>query len=649
MPDGTGEFLDVWLMLLEKMVNPKAILDSPHVITSNKNILRRQLNFDPLEYLKQIHKLAFEAVMYMWGKKPLPNYGLRMTESILSILRHILRGEKIIKERSAKSATVAKTDAPTPSTAAAGTSTSTATAPETQPDSDNLRQLMDMGFLREHAVEALMHTHNIEQATEYLLSNHDILERSMEFEMSLTEDDQVMQAIAMSLGESDKEKKKEGAEEEPQSLSDEAIEKFSLKALDVCLGLIEIIPECIYKVCDLLVTIMKRNGCTFRDYVLDRILMEISFYTKHIITNFESSETSPATYQELLNSQNALRLGYYTHLYTLFFEVPTFFDMRVPCGFAVHRAKLIDDFIKLIGIAEVAMTNMNKALEPRWLTPILLLIDSLCKIATCTQRKRDMHSVTTRVWRWYDLATGKWSHYSANNNKLINDAYWNGEQSIRITCGRRRYTVTFSNMLQVNDESGSNRPICMTLLNLMQDYVGNYSKEVPEDPENQPETTLTDKELKRCIPAPSMNENQLEQIVRSCVKFMHLQIDKDLLHAIMRVCVRLTRNFNNAKIFVQEGGVKCLLKMRQISAFNGYEILATVLFRHTLEEPQTLAYAMEKVLRARTLSSIPTTYKELVYLTRQIGSAITRAPETFLDVAKNVLRVDTNVFVRRKY
>lgn len=40
---------------------------------------------------------AFKAVMLMWGKKPLKNYGARMTESILSILRHILRGEKIIK------------------------------------------------------------------------------------------------------------------------------------------------------------------------------------------------------------------------------------------------------------------------------------------------------------------------------------------------------------------------------------------------------------------------------------------------------------------------------------------------------------------------------------------------------------------------
>ncbi|XP_074390359.1 E3 ubiquitin-protein ligase HUWE1-like [Zonotrichia albicollis] len=29
LPDGTGEFLDAWLMLVEKMVNPSTVLESP--------------------------------------------------------------------------------------------------------------------------------------------------------------------------------------------------------------------------------------------------------------------------------------------------------------------------------------------------------------------------------------------------------------------------------------------------------------------------------------------------------------------------------------------------------------------------------------------------------------------------------------------
>ena len=58
LPDGTGEFLDVWLMLLEKMVNPKAILDSPHTVSTKCAVLYNVYeSFDPVKYLINIHKV----------------------------------------------------------------------------------------------------------------------------------------------------------------------------------------------------------------------------------------------------------------------------------------------------------------------------------------------------------------------------------------------------------------------------------------------------------------------------------------------------------------------------------------------------------------------------------------------------------------
>ena len=56
LTDGTGEFLDTWLLLLEKMVNPKAILDSPHTITMKHGAIYKP--FDPLKYLMTIHKVS---------------------------------------------------------------------------------------------------------------------------------------------------------------------------------------------------------------------------------------------------------------------------------------------------------------------------------------------------------------------------------------------------------------------------------------------------------------------------------------------------------------------------------------------------------------------------------------------------------------
>ncbi len=97
LPDGTGEFLDSWLLLLEKMVNPKTVLESPHTLPSKPTTGFRP--FDPMKYLARTHRLAFLAVMKLWGKKPLKVYGARMTESVLSILCHILKGEKIIAEK----------------------------------------------------------------------------------------------------------------------------------------------------------------------------------------------------------------------------------------------------------------------------------------------------------------------------------------------------------------------------------------------------------------------------------------------------------------------------------------------------------------------------------------------------------------------
>ena len=89
--------MDSWLMLLEKMVNPKTVLETPHTLpkTASKTTGGNYKPFDPLKYLTRTHRLAFQAVMKIWGKKPLKTYGARMSESVLTILCHILKGEPL--------------------------------------------------------------------------------------------------------------------------------------------------------------------------------------------------------------------------------------------------------------------------------------------------------------------------------------------------------------------------------------------------------------------------------------------------------------------------------------------------------------------------------------------------------------------------
>ena len=202
------------------MVNPKTVLESPHTLpkTASKTTGGNFKPFDPLKYLTRTHRLAFAAVMKIWGKKPLKTYGARMSESVLTILCHILKGEKLIaaeREKAAQaeqarpngptttaslvSAAVSGLGNPIPVVGGIGSSLAAslnelqarttravsllneAAAPppqeqqqQQQPpevNQEHVATLMDMGFTRERCIEALQAHSSLEQATDYLLNN----------------------------------------------------------------------------------------------------------------------------------------------------------------------------------------------------------------------------------------------------------------------------------------------------------------------------------------------------------------------------------------------------------------------------------------------------------------------------------------------
>ena len=55
-PEGTGEFIDAWLSLIEKLVNPESILDSPHAMPA-KGTVPGYTPFNPVQFLINTHKV----------------------------------------------------------------------------------------------------------------------------------------------------------------------------------------------------------------------------------------------------------------------------------------------------------------------------------------------------------------------------------------------------------------------------------------------------------------------------------------------------------------------------------------------------------------------------------------------------------------
>ena len=62
LPDGTGEFLDAWLMLVEKMVNPSTVLDSPHSLPAKvPGVTPTTPQFSALRFLIVTQKVSSSA------------------------------------------------------------------------------------------------------------------------------------------------------------------------------------------------------------------------------------------------------------------------------------------------------------------------------------------------------------------------------------------------------------------------------------------------------------------------------------------------------------------------------------------------------------------------------------------------------------
>lgn len=807
LPEGTGEFLDTWLFLLERLVNPRTMLDSPNSLPAKSSQPGYQ-PFSPLKFLIHIQKVAFEAVMKLWNKKPLKSYGVRISESVLVILCSIIKGEAIILERLAKekesmptSTTTATTTTTNTSTNNTSTTTTTTTTTSTttttttpatattvtpspvpasapvsleaasQPSADSevnqqhLQALMDMGFGRERCMEAIAQTHTLQQATEYLLMNplmDQVSGAGGGGDMELTEEDQMLQAIAMSLGEnvqvsgSGSQHRSVLAKPPPvpqkvvddEPLSKDTLDNFTEFVLEGCLSQLDVQPQMVYKVCELLTTCATRNGTVWRDNMLTTLINQISSQAGQLLlTNtLSTQETVELLCSSVLPSKFAVRL----HLVTLLFE-----EMKSGCAIAMEQAGLVDTLTDLFTLTHAAMASISvtnspttatvaaaasaapapspatavplgnsQAKEkdkesgdgsgtPKWISPGLLLLDLYEKLAIATKRRSSVSKICNHVWKWFDMSTLKWCAYSASNNKTIDDAYWAGEASIRIINGRRKYTIQFHSMVQVNEESGNRRPVMITVKDKA---IAEQKKKLPHTmPQDEPTPTTEEESLRggkqesatteestteatrpgeaavslenALVPvtdvqadavtvaagdekmecedgedattvASELDNTQVvsiegltpghhEAMIRACVGFMKLGVEPDTLHALMRLCLRMTRVWEHACLFASLGGVRTLLSLTESSGFWGFQNLAALLMRHVLEEPTTLRYTMEKVVRSSASNNTMSGAKELHYLLRLLAPAACRDPHLFTEITQQCLRIDLNMTLKR--
>lgn len=158
---------------------------------------------------------------------------------------------------------------------------------------------------------------------------------------------------------------------------------------------------------------------------------------------------------------------------------------------------------------------------------------------------------------------------------------------------------------------------------------------VVASPDSKPELTVLDLE-------------QATTVIKCCTRLLGCTTEPDVLHASLRLCLRLSRRPELAAVFVQEGGPQALLSLTQKSSFKGFSSLAALMFRHCLEEGPLLKQAMEAVVRQalnppnmskETRATVAS--RELHYVMRKLGPAACREPVMFKETACNMLRLNT--------
>ncbi len=236
--------------------------------------------------------------------------------------------------------------------------------------------------------------------------------------------DELMRAIALSLGENvmvsqSQNQQQDRAASELESQEDErflnedfaaldrpVIDEFTESALVGCLGLVDTLPDTVYRVCDLLLAVFSRNGPDFKETVLRDLIREVVFAVDKLNERLNGREKFDL--ESFCSGPDALRAAARIHLFTLLFE-----DCKVLCAKIVHDSQASAGMIRLLsltarrnvlaGTSKVEQQEEVAAITPKWMTPMLLFLDLHEKVVLGMNRRARLSKVKIRLFMYFTI------------------------------------------------------------------------------------------------------------------------------------------------------------------------------------------------------------------------------------------------------
>uniref|UniRef100_A0A5S6QY85 HECT-type E3 ubiquitin transferase n=1 Tax=Trichuris muris TaxID=70415 RepID=A0A5S6QY85_TRIMR len=509
-------------------------------------------------------------------------------------------------------------------------------------DRSNYERLLDMGFPRELAIDALLTYSSVEQATEFCLAASANSRRSNEERANnttVTPPSQQTVAANSTAVVNFTSGERENVAPSPR----DAFLSFARQIghLYSLLELLDVYPALVYRTADLVSVTVKLCGFVAIQPFFALLLGKIVLKEKSIASNLvdTGSDVSKEGYQHLCIGDLAQSLSVHLHLLSLLLHE---FGAPLAHLFFFDPEALLS---KLFGLTEYAVCYFLKyvtlvdctAALPKWLTPFLVSLDLYEAAVIEVKRIARIPKCHSLLWQYFDR---KWIPHHLWVMRMINSAYQDGETSLRLTINRRRVVIDFSKMTQNNLDSGIHRRVMFHPV-----PIGEGDKE-DDSKRPFPFPALRHVSDENFV-LPPLDASYHSRIMKICADLICPQTDPDCLQAVLRLCLRYTRDHSLALMFISSGGVEKLLELRTSQFFNEFTVIVTLIVRHLLEDAPVLDYLMEKAIRDglnnANVNNNVSWMRDFNYMLRSFEHIACRDLDTFVKVVCRVIRLKASL------
>ncbi|MCO5577516.1 hypothetical protein L7F22_031347 [Adiantum nelumboides] len=247
------ETLQTFLKLLEHLVTPSLLLSSQsQILVQQVADAAIALPRDPETLVQRLQSRVLEVVLPVWNHPLFAKCGVNFISGVTSILTHIYSGVNDSNDhRNAGNRMLGP-----------------------PPDEASISMIVEMGFSRERAEEALRRvvTNSVEMAMEWLFSHPEE-----------QEEDELARALALSLGSSEAPADTEGEASVAADMTEEVNSVQAPPVEDImctCLTLVQNTDSVVFSLTDLLVTICNRNKGQDRVRIVSYLISQLNSCSK---------------------------------------------------------------------------------------------------------------------------------------------------------------------------------------------------------------------------------------------------------------------------------------------------------------------------------------------------------------------------------